>query len=101
MINKARKMSAKSAADALMAYDATLLEQVRKLFDGRQHIAVSPEEKAKLIREVAGTWTLSLAAAAGGVAEDQVLIALHRFHMFGGTQPAAASFVRAALDNSI
>lgn len=94
-------MSAKSAADALMTYDTTLAEQVRNLFDGRQHIAVRSEEKAKLIREISGTWTLSLAAAAGGIGEDQVLIALHRFHLFGGTQPAATAFVRAALDNSI
>lgn len=94
-------MSAKTAADALMTYDATLAEQVRNLFEGRHHSAVRSEEKAQLLREVAGTWSLSLAAAAGGVAEDQVLISLHRFHLFGGTQPAATSFVRAVLSSSI
>lgn len=94
-------MSAKSAANALMTYDATLAEQVRNLFEGRDHSAVRSEEKAQLIREIAGTWTLSLAAAAGGVAEDQVLISLHRFHLFGGTQPAATAFVSAALAKTI
>lgn len=92
-------MSAKTAADALMAFDTTLTEQVQKLYEGHQyHASVRDEDKAALIREVAGTWTLSLAASAAGVSEQQVLIALARGYLHAGTQMAASGFVSAALD---
>ncbi len=94
-------MSAKSAADALMAYDTTLAEQVTRLFEDHASHSVSYEEKARLIRDVAGTWTLSLAAASAGVDEEQVLVALARHYLHGGTQMAASGFVSAALNSRI
>lgn len=96
-------MTAKSAADALMTFDATLAEQVQKLFAGcsGSHFKVSSEEKARLIREVAGTWTLSLAASAAGVTERQVLVALTRHHLHHGMNPASSALVEAALNSAI
>ena len=96
-------MSAKAAAAAaLMTFDTTLMEQVQKLYEGHQyHISVRLEDKAALIREVAGTWTLSLAASAAGVSEQQVLAALARDYLNAGTPMAASGFVSATLDGRI
>lgn len=95
-------MSAKAAADALVAYDATLGKQIADLYDGHKHHSTVPKsDKAQLVRDVAGTWTLSLAASAAGVSEQQALVALARHHLHCGTPLAAEGFVCAALENRI
>lgn len=91
-------MSAKSAADAMMTFDVALAEQVKKLFANGK---ASSEEKISLIREISGTWTLSLAASAAGVTEMQVLVALTRHHLHHGMNPVSAALVEAALNSTI
>ncbi len=87
-------MSAKIAADALMNHDADLVNSVRNLPVDTN--ARGPAAAA-LVREVAGSWTLTLAAAAAGVEESAVLAALVQNHIRPCTAPASRSFVQAAL----
>ncbi len=91
-------MTAAAAAEALMTYDTCLKERVEAHFAGRSHLEIPFSENAALLREIAGTWTLSLAAAAGGVTERKVLVALARHHLRLGTLKAATSTVNVALD---
>ena len=93
-------MSAKKAAEALMQYDSDLRERVERLFEGRLHSLVPRNEKEEVIREAAGTWTLSLAAHAAGVTETQVLVALARYHLHVGTPMVAEGAVESALSRS-
>jgi hypothetical protein len=96
-VNMENNVSAKNAANALVAFDATLAESIKTMFEGRGHYEVSHEEKTSLLCDVAGTWTLSIAAAAASVTEHQVLVALARYYMHCGTQMASENTVRSAL----
>lgn len=91
-------MTAISAANALMTYDADLRARVDEYFGGREPYAIPSEESDALLREIAGTWTLGLAAASAGVTERQVLVALARHYLHLGTLKAAISRVYFALD---
>lgn len=73
-------MSAKSAAAALIEFDvdaAALLPAAGEYLDWDGAIALG-----KALR---GTWTLSLAAAAAGVSEQQVVAAVLQHHTRCGT----------------
>ncbi|SEU40491.1 hypothetical protein SAMN03159335_06323 [Burkholderia cepacia] len=90
-------MSATKAAAALVQFDLATRELIEQTFDGREHFAVPYEEKFSVIRAIAGTWTLSLAAASAGVTEEAVLVALVRDHLHCGTIQSAKSAVYSAL----
>lgn len=95
-------MSAKSAAAALAEYDIDLknrIEEINARCDYWWINAEHSKDAEQIIRDTAGTWTLSLAAASAGVSEEMVLVALYRFHLKGGTQVAAAGRVRSILKN--
>lgn len=63
--------SAKKAAQALLQYDTALAEQIAALpANGRDRAFW------RLMVDVRGTWTLSLAAAAAGQTEESVMGAL-------------------------
>lgn len=89
-------MSAKIAAAALVEFDADLRERVEEINSRGDYWWINinhQTDAAKIIKDTAGTWTLSLAAAAAGVSERMVLSALYRFHLKGGTQAAASGRV--------
>lgn len=90
-------MSAKRAADALMACDADTAEAVRMLFSAPATSSIPVSAKSALIRGIAGTWTLTLAAQAGGVSEAQVLTALARHYLNAGSRAACDALVSDAL----
>jgi hypothetical protein len=90
-------MSAKKAAEALYAFDADARELIDNLFADRPHYAIPFEEKHQAIRTLAGTWTLSLAAAAAGVDETAVLVAVAHMYLHCGTIPASRSTVQLAM----
>lgn len=91
-------MSAKTAADALMSHDVDFANSVRNL---PADVNAQGPAAAALVRETAGTWTLTLAAAAAGVEENQVLAALVQNYIRPSTAPAARGFVEAALANRV
>jgi len=70
-------MSAKNAAAALVEYD--IAEQVAAIEAAYPMVGFDVERReaiVSLLREVMGTWTLSLAAASADVSEQQVIAAL-------------------------
>lgn len=95
-------MSAKAAAGALAEFDVDLKARIDEINSRRDYWWIYPEDikdAEQIIRDAAGTWTLSLAAGSAGVSEEMVLVALYRFHLKGGTQVAAAGRVRNILSN--
>ncbi|MGF6996745.1 hypothetical protein [Paraburkholderia sp. GAS32] len=94
-------MSAKKAAEALYTFDADARELIDALFADRPHYAVPNEEKQHAIRTIAGTWTLSLAAAAAGVSETDALIAIAHRYLHCGTIPASRSTVQLAMTATV
>lgn len=83
-------MTAKHAADALVTYDIELAAAINAIIeDHSSHPSELAKKKANLIRETAGTWTLSLAAAAANVPEERVLDALSRYHLQTGSKFAS------------
>jgi hypothetical protein len=96
-------MTAKAAAAALVEFDADLRARVDALNARGDYWWIEPgarEDQEDVIRQCAGTWTLSLAAASAGVTEVQVLTALARFHLRLGTQKCAAATVYSVLKNN-
>jgi hypothetical protein len=95
-------MTAKAAAAALAEYDADLKVRIEEINARGDYWWINSSHRAdaeQIIKDVAGTWTLSLAASSAGVSEEMVLVALYRTHLRGGTQVAAAGRVRGILDN--
>jgi hypothetical protein len=94
-------MSAKRAADALVEFDADLkarVEEINSRGDYWWIDAANGADAEAIIKDTAGTWTLSLAAAAAGVTEESALVALYRNYLHGGTQVAASGRVRSILN---
>jgi hypothetical protein len=84
-------MSAKSAAAALIQFDvdaAALLPSSDEMLDDEGAIALG-----KALR---GTWTLSLAAAAAGVSEQQVVAAILQHHTRCGTSLVCQGYAKSA-----
>jgi hypothetical protein len=96
-------MSAKSAADALVKYDATLADQLRVALEGHESCpALCPSNvTSQIIRDASGSWTLSLAAEAAGTKEFDVLVALAQYHLHLGTHMAASASVHIALRTTL
>ncbi|WP_321940020.1 hypothetical protein [Paraburkholderia sp. J8-2] len=91
-------MSAKRAAAALVEFDSDTRAEVEALAG----LEWDQSESARLavILDASATWTLSLAAAAAGVDEAAVLVALARDHLGYRTQMQAAAAVRRALEGA-
>ena len=95
-------MSGKAAAAALAEYDVELKARIEEIHSRGDYWWIDPQhskDAEQIIKDTAGTWTLSLAAGAAGVSEEIVLTALYRFHLKGGTQVAAAGRVRSILNS--
>jgi hypothetical protein len=93
-------MSAKQAAAALVEFDTELKARVEEVNARGSYWWIDAANEADvkaIIKDTAGTWTLSLAAAAAGVTEEAVLVAMYRNHLHGGTQVAALGRVRSIL----
>lgn len=93
-------MSAKSAAAALAEFDMELKARIDEINSRGDYWWINEDhskDAMAIIKDASGTWTLSLAAAAAGVSEEMVLVALYRFHLHGGTQAAASGRVRSIL----
>lgn len=94
-------MSAKRAGDALVEFDTDLKSRVEEINSRGNYWWIDAANRADanaIIKDTAGTWTLSLAAAAAGVTEEAALVALYRNYLHGGTQVAAAGMVRSILN---
>lgn len=74
-------MSARRASAALIEFDCDTADAVRTLFEDRDPAQVSRQEKAAVLEQLAGTWTLGLAAKAAGLSEKDVLTAFARDHL--------------------
>lgn len=93
-------MGAKTAADALVKFDTELRDRIEALESRGGYWWIQEGASAEtdaILRDCAGTWTLSLAAESAGVTERQVLVALARFHLHRGTQICAEGAVTQAL----
>lgn len=67
-------MSAKNAAEALIAFDVDIAERYHTLV--AQRWEAGHEEWTEFVRHIRGCWTLAMAAQAAGVTEQQVATAL-------------------------
>lgn len=95
-------MTAKAAAAALAELDVDLKVRIGEMNLRGERWWLDEKNVAdaeQIIKDTAGTWTLSLAANSAGVSEEMVLVALYRNHLHGGTQLAAAGVVRSILNN--
>lgn len=84
-------MSAKSAAAALIEFDvdaAALLPPADEFLNHEGAVALG-----KILR---GTWTLSVAAAAAGVTEQQVVAAVLQHHTRCGTALVCQGYAKNA-----
>jgi hypothetical protein len=73
-------MSAKSAAAALIEFD---LDAAAQLSAAGEYL--NQDSAIALGKALRGTWTLSMAAAAGGVSEQQAFAAVLQYHTRCGT----------------
>ncbi|MBR8114450.1 hypothetical protein KDX10_32935 [Burkholderia cenocepacia] len=90
-------MSGKRAAAALMQCDVDLAERIRSIEEKRSITAfVSHAEYEQLARELFGLWTVSMAAAAAGVTEEQTVAALLQWHTHAGSSLVCQGIARSA-----
>lgn len=95
-------MSAKAAAAALAEFDSELKERIEEINSRGDYWWINEDHRMdaeQIIKDTAGTWTLSLAAGSAGVSEEMVLAALYKHHLHGGTQAAASAAVRSILNS--
>lgn len=97
-------MTAKAAAAALAEFDVELKARIEEINSRGDYWWINEQHSVdaeQIIKDAAGTWTLSLAASSAGVSEEMVLVALYRNHLHGGTQVAAAGTVRSILKSGL
>jgi hypothetical protein len=69
-------MSAKQAAQALIEHDPHVSAKAREIQDMGPYHPDRRETVTNLLREIMGTWTLTLAAKAANTSEQSVIAAL-------------------------
>ena len=82
-------MSAKNAAAALLQFDIDVAEKLPA-----KDQFLDYESAISLGKAIRGTWTLSLAAAAGGVTEQQVMAALLQHHTRCGSSLVCQGYAK-------
>jgi hypothetical protein len=88
-------MSGKIAASALLTHDLDVNAKLSELNE-RGPLEVPREEWVEFVRYLRGLWTLTLAADAGGVSEEQVATAMLTWFTRAGSSVACRGIAKEA-----